>query len=51
MTKLELNILIEKVIGIRDRHRDVLSIEELDVLADMCNVIDHNIEVLREDEK
>lgn len=49
MTKLELSTLVEKIILIRDRHRRSLSQEELDDLADACNVINCNLEILRED--
>lgn len=49
MTRLELSTLVEKVICIRDRHRYELSISELDTLADICNVVDHNLDKLSED--
>ena len=49
MTKVELSTLVEKIIFIRDRHREELSQEELDDLADACNIINRNLEVLRED--
>lgn len=49
MTKVELGMLVEKIILIRDRHRNTLSIEELDDLADACNIINRNLELLRED--
>lgn len=47
MTKYELNCLVEKIIRIRDDYQ--MSREDRDALADACNLIDHNIEVLRED--
>lgn len=40
------NDLVEKVIRIRD-HYD-LSREDRDALADVCNLIDHNIKLLEE---
>lgn len=49
MTKQELNTLVEQVILIRDNHRAELSIDERDTLADICNVVDHNLDKLSED--
>lgn len=49
MTKQELNMLVERVISIRDNHREELRIDELDTLADICNVVDHNIGKLAEE--
>lgn len=46
MTKSELNILVEKLIHIRDAHKRDMDREESDILADAINVIDHNIDVL-----
>lgn len=47
MTKAELNMLVEKIISIRDRVE--MSWQDKDVLADAANTIYHNIEKLRED--
>ena len=48
MTKQELNILVERIIRIRDEHD--FSRDERDTLADACNVIYHNIDKIAEDE-
>lgn len=42
MDKQELQILVEKLINIRDRVD--MSWQDKDVIADACNVIYHNIE-------
>ena len=47
MTKLELNILVEKLIYIRDNHD--LSLEDKDTIADASNIIYHNIDKIKED--
>lgn len=47
MTKMELNILVEQIISIRDRYPFDRS--DRDALADACNVIYHNIETIAED--
>lgn len=44
MTKQELNMLVEKIIRIRD-HYD-MTMDDRDALADACNLIDHNINKL-----
>lgn len=49
MTKLELNILVEKLISLRDRYSHEFSIEDSDILADASNVIYHNIDKIKED--
>lgn len=46
MSKQELNELVEDLIAIRDRYD--LSMTDRDVLADACNVIYHNIDLLAE---
>lgn len=40
------NELVEKVIRIRDQYD--LSREDRDALADVCNLIDHNIERIKD---
>ena len=47
MTKAELNALVEHMIVIRDIYD--LSRESRDTLADACNVIYQNINILAED--
>jgi hypothetical protein len=49
MTKLELNVLVERLIRIRDGHD--LSRDDRDTLADACNVIYDNINKIAEDEE
>lgn len=49
MTRQELNKLVEKVIFIRDDHRNTLRLDELDALAEICNIVDHNLDKLSED--
>jgi len=46
MTRAELNELVEKLIMIRDVYD--LTRSARDTLADACNVIDHNIDLLVE---
>ena len=46
MTKQELNELVERLIAIRDIYN--LPMSARDDIADACNVIYHNIEVLAE---
>ena len=47
MTRLELNMLVEQIISIRDRFPFDRS--DRDALADACNVIYHNIGTLSDD--
>lgn len=47
MTKQELNELVEKIISIRDMY-DMLRCDR-DTLADACNIIYHNIDLLAEE--
>ena len=47
MTKMELNILVEQIISIRDRFPFDRS--DRDALADACNVIYHNIDTLSDE--
>ena len=47
MTKAELNNLVERIIVIRDIYN--LSRESRDILADACNVIYDNIDILADD--
>jgi len=47
MTKAELNELVESLIVIRDIYN--LSRDARDRIADACNVIYHNIDILAED--
>ena len=49
MTKQELGTLVEEIIRIRDIYRDVLTRNERDTLADACNIIDQNINLLAEE--
>lgn len=49
MTKQELNILVERLIRIRDNYD--LSRDDRDALADACNVIYDSINKIAEDEK
>lgn len=39
--------LVDQLIRIKDRHRDVLSCSEVDVINDACNLIDHNLKELK----
>lgn len=48
MTKVELTILVDKLINIKDKHRNVLSIEEVETLNAACNLIDHNLDKLKD---
>ena len=48
MTKAELNELVETIISIRDRYE--LCRSDRDALADACNIIYHNVEMLAEGE-
>lgn len=48
MNKLELNILVEKLIYIRDNHD--LSFEDKETLATACNVIYKNINKISEED-
>lgn len=47
MTKQELNELVETLISIRDRYELLRS--DRDALADACNIIYHNIDILAEE--
>lgn len=47
MTKAELNELIERIIVIRDTYPLIRS--DRDALADACNIIYHNINLLCEE--
>lgn len=47
MTKAELNELVETIISIRDRYD--LNRSDRKSLADACNIIYHNINILAED--
>lgn len=47
MTKAELNELVEKIIAIRDLYD--LQRSDRDALADACNIIYHNIDLLAEE--
>ena len=47
MTKAEINDLVEKLISIRDWYE--MSRQDRDKIADACNLIYHNIDVLAED--
>ena len=49
MTKQELNILVERLIRIRDKYD--LSRDDRDALADACNVIYDSINKIAEDEE
>ena len=42
------NTIIDGLIAIKDRHRDVLTSSEVDTLNDACNLISHNIKELKE---
>ena len=46
MTKVELNMLVEKIISIRDRVE--MSWQDKDTLADAAITIYHNIDMIRE---
>ena len=41
------NGLIDGLIYIKDRHRDVLLRAEIDNINNACNLIEHNIDVLK----
>ena len=41
------NCLIDELIGIKDRHRDILSGTEIDSINDICNLVSHNIGELK----
>lgn len=49
MTKAELNELVEKLISIRDMY-DMMRCDR-DALADACNIIYHNINLLCEEDE
>lgn len=34
--------LIDKMCRIKDRHRDILTFDEVDTINDICNLLDHN---------
>lgn len=46
----EINELVESLIRIRDDHRDTLNRKELDDIADACNLIYHNRNMLAKKE-
>ena len=48
MTKVELTTLVDKLISIKDRHRKELSIEEIETLNTACNLIDYNLDKLKD---
>lgn len=41
------NCLIDELIRIKDRHRDILNSTEIDTINDACNLISHNIKELK----
>ena len=40
------NMLIDQLIRIKDRHRSELSLAEVEVINDSCNLISHNLQKL-----
>ena len=50
MTEKELKQLVEDLIRLRDKYRGQLPWEELDLIADACNVINHNIKKIAQAE-
>lgn len=50
LSKQRLNEIIEEIIVIRDIYKNVMSMEQRDILADACNIIEANINYLSEEE-
>lgn len=46
--KLYANTIVEQLIRIKDMHRYELSRNEIDSINDACNLISHNLKVLKE---
>ena len=46
--RVKANTLIDQMIHIKDRHRDILNSTEIDAINDTCNLISHNIKYLEE---
>ena len=44
--KVYANTLIDRLIFIKDRHKDIFNLMEIDTINDACNLIAHNIEKL-----
>lgn len=42
------NTIVDQLIRIKDMHRYELSKKEIDSINDACNLISHNLEVLKE---
>ena len=47
--RVKANTLIDQMIHIKDRHRDILNATEIDAINDTCNLISHNIKYLEEE--
>lgn len=50
MTEKELKQLVEDLIWLRDKYRGQLPWEDLDLIADACNVINHNVKKIAQAE-
>ena len=41
------NVLVDELIAIKDRHRDVLNRTEVESINDICNLVTHNIKEIK----
>lgn len=41
------NILVDELIAIKDRHRDTLTMTEIESINDICNLVSHNIKEIK----
>lgn len=46
IVRIKANTLIDQMIRIKDNHRDILTMTEIDAINDMCNLVSHNIDRL-----
>lgn len=46
IVRIKANMLIDQMIRIKDNHRDILTMTEIDAINDMCNLVSHNIDRL-----
>lgn len=46
IVRVKANTLIDQMIQIKDKHRDILNMTEVDAINNMCNLVSHNIDRL-----
>lgn len=49
MTVVEINMIIDRLISIKDSHRDELTYSEIDTINDACNILEENTDILASD--